>query len=62
MYSKKDTSVRVTVVKTVQGVGEVGEELRVKRGYARNYLFPKDIAVYSTPETREHYAEAASVC
>lgn len=49
------------MIKSVQGVGEEGEELKVKRGYARNFLFPKDYAVYSTPETREHYSEAAAV-
>jgi large subunit ribosomal protein L9 len=53
--------VQVIITKTIAGVGEEGEEMKVKRGYARNFLFPKDYAVYSTPETREKYAEAAAV-
>jgi len=32
----------------------------VRKGYARNFLFPKNLAVYSTPLTRKQYAEAAS--
>jgi len=33
----------------------------VKRGYARNFLFPQGIAVYSTPDSQRQYAEAAAV-
>jgi len=61
-HRKKDTGVSIIITRTVPGVGEEGEEMKVKRGYARNFLFPKDYAVYSTPETRQKYAEAAAVC
>ncbi len=46
----------------VQGLGDRGDVVKVKEGYARNYLFPKRLALASTPgqkrvleeETRLH--------
>lgn len=35
----------VLLVKPVEGLGAEGEQLRVKAGYARNFLFPRKIAL-----------------
>lgn len=35
----------ILLVKPVEGLGAEGEQLRVKAGYARNFLFPQKIAL-----------------
>jgi len=60
IQKKKDTRLRVIVTKSGEGVGEEGEERLVRRGYARNYLFPRKLAVYWTPESKKAFEEAAS--
>ena len=37
-------AMEVLLRRTIEGVGEVGEVVRVKNGYARNFLFPKGYA------------------
>ena len=39
----------VILTQKVQGLGERGDVVRVKDGYARNYLFPKNAAKEATP-------------
>lgn len=41
--------IEVIFTETVRGHFEVGERRYVKYGYARNYLFPKGLAVVDTP-------------
>ncbi len=36
---------QVLLIKPVKGLGHEGEAVTVKAGYARNYLFPQDIAL-----------------
>eukprot|EP01091_Cochliopodium_minus_P012192 TRINITY_DN363_c0_g1_i1.p1 TRINITY_DN363_c0_g1~~TRINITY_DN363_c0_g1_i1.p1 ORF type:complete len:196 (+),score=58.61 TRINITY_DN363_c0_g1_i1:31-618(+) len=45
----------VILVENLVGVGEIGEILNVSKGYARNHLFPKLMAVYDTPENRDKF-------
>ncbi|KAL6046795.1 hypothetical protein QOT17_022011 [Balamuthia mandrillaris] len=40
--------------------GVQGEVLSVARGYARNYLFQRDLAIYATPENKKKYAVSTS--
>ena len=40
----------VLLRRSIEGVGRVGEVVRVKPGYARNYLIPNAYAAYVTPE------------
>lgn len=40
----------VLLRRSVEGVGRVGEVVRVKPGYARNYLIPNSYAAYVSPE------------
>jgi large subunit ribosomal protein L9 len=40
---------RVILLKSVKGLGEVDEIKEVKRGYALNFLIPQNLAVLATP-------------
>lgn len=51
----------VILTDSIPGVGEVGEELRVTRGFARNFLFPNNYAKLATDELRVKYADALAV-
>ena len=42
----------VILKQKVQGLGDRGDVVRVKDGYARNYLFPKRLALPSTPSQK----------
>lgn len=57
-------AVEVLLRRTVESLGRVGEVVRVRPGFARNYLFPQGIAVPPTPENlrlveKDKVAEAA---
>jgi len=39
---------KVILLNEVKGLGEVGDVVNVKDGYARNYLFPKGLAKFAT--------------
>ncbi len=38
----------VVLLETIDGLGSVGQEVKVKDGYARNFLIPKGIALLAT--------------
>ena len=40
---------KVIMLKTIEKVGNQGDVVNVKRGYARNYLVPRGFALYATP-------------
>ena len=44
-------SVKVILNKDLATLGEEGDVKDVARGYARNYLFPRGIALPYTPQT-----------
>jgi len=52
---------QVILLEKVVNVGDLGEVVKVKQGYARNYLIPKGKAKRATPENikllEEHRAE-----
>jgi ribosomal protein L9 len=56
-----DRSIRVVLLQALEGRGGAGEEVEVRRGFARNYLIPKKIAVYSTELNRTKYIREAVV-
>ncbi len=41
---------QVLLRESVPSLGQIGEVVRVRQGYARNYLFPRKLAVEATPE------------
>lgn len=43
-------STEVLLRRSIEGVGRVGEVVRVKPGYARNFLIPNSYAAFVTPE------------
>jgi large subunit ribosomal protein L9 len=43
-------NVNVLLRENVQDLGQIGDVVRVRPGYARNYLFPLKLAVDATPE------------
>lgn len=47
--------ISVILMDRVAQLGELGDEVRVAPGYARNFLFPKSLAVVSTPEVRKEF-------
>jgi large subunit ribosomal protein L9 len=48
---------KVILIKDVQGLGEEGDTKDLAQGYARNYLFPKGLAVPETAFTRNRIKE-----
>ncbi|MEZ5595131.1 MAG: 50S ribosomal protein L9 [Pseudomonadales bacterium] len=49
--------VHVILQEPVTNLGELGDEVNVKPGYARNYLLPQGMAVRATPENRKVFEE-----
>ena len=49
---------RLLLKQPVDALGEPGDEVNVRPGYARNYLLPRRIAVPITDENRREVAEA----
>lgn len=45
----------VILKKDVKGLGKAGEKVKASDGYARNFLFPKGLAVEATAQTLTEY-------
>jgi large subunit ribosomal protein L9 len=41
---------KVILTETIEKVGSKGDVINVKRGYARNFLIPRNYAMYATPQ------------
>ena len=55
---------QVILQKDVKDLGKVGEAVNVKPGYARNFLFPRKLAVEATAKTvkeQEHLKKVAEI-
>ncbi len=44
---------QVILLESIQNLGELGEEVKVKGGYARNFLVPQGKAVFATDDAKE---------
>jgi large subunit ribosomal protein L9 len=53
--------VEVILLNTVPSLGERGETVRVKPGYARNYLFPRKLALPASESNRRVFKEEEKV-
>jgi large subunit ribosomal protein L9 len=49
--------VEVILLETVHKLGNRGQAVKVKPGFARNYLFPRNLALPSTPANRRVFQE-----
>lgn len=47
----------VILLETIQNLGELGDRVRVKSGFARNYLIPQNKAVRATEEAKARVEE-----
>ena len=45
----------IILLQRVEKLGEMGDVVRVKDGYARNFLLPKHFALRATPENRDQF-------
>lgn len=45
---------QVVLIDNIERVGKKGQTIKVTEGYARNYLFPRNLAVPMTPGTVRH--------
>src|SRR5205807_5551570 len=50
---------KVFLKKNIEKVGLAGEIINVNDGFARNYLFPRDLALEITPANASFYAQRA---
>lgn len=48
---------KVILLKDVKGLGKEGELVNAKDGHARNFLFPRKLAVEATPENIKKWEE-----
>ena len=54
--SRQGTSVAIVLLKDLPGRGNAGDIVEVKRGFARNLLIPRKLAVYATRDNRIQFA------
>ena len=52
---------KVILQKDVKDLGKVGEMVNVKQGYARNFLFPRQLALIATEDKVVEYAHLQKV-
>ncbi|EGG18859.1 hypothetical protein DFA_02598 [Cavenderia fasciculata] len=56
---KENKKVAIILTKSVPGIGQIGQEMSVAKGYARNYFFMKGLAVFATHESRKQFEQFA---
>ena len=47
----------IILLEKIKKLGDIGDEVTVKSGYARNFLVPNNKALYATPENRKYFEE-----
>ncbi len=47
----------IILLEKIKKLGNTGDEVTVKSGYARNFLVPNNKALYATPENRKYFEE-----
>ncbi len=46
---------KVILLNPIEKLGNKGDVVNVKRGYARNYLIPRKLAIYATPKNLKNW-------
>ena len=57
----KQTNMEVILIQDVDNLGGKNEQVKVKNGYARNYLIPRGLAVEANPSNRKQLEERLKV-
>lgn len=52
--------IKVILLQRVAKLGHIGDVVKVKPGFARNYLLPKKIALRATEENKKYFEERKS--
>ena len=47
----------IILLEKIKKLGNIGDEVTVKSGYARNFLIPNNKALYATPENKKYFEE-----
>ena len=47
----------IILLEKIKKLGDIGDEVTVKSGYARNFLVPNNKALYATAENRKYFEE-----
>ncbi len=48
---------KVVMLESIDGIGSVGQEVKVKDGYARNYLIPKGLALMASDKNIKEFKD-----
>ena len=51
----------VILLEKIENLGDLGDKVNVKPGYARNYLIPKAKAKYATEENLKEFEEQKEI-
>ena len=54
-HTKRFFTMKIFLRKDIEKVGMAGEIIKVSDGYARNFLFPKELAIEITPNNARFY-------
>jgi large subunit ribosomal protein L9 len=52
---------KIILLNDVKGLGKKGELVNAKDGYARNFLFPKNLAIEATPANLKRWEERKEI-
>ena len=47
----------IILLEKIKKLGDIGDEVTVRSGYARNFLVPNNKALYATPENKKYFEE-----
>jgi large subunit ribosomal protein L9 len=56
-WEENEKTMEVILIQDVDNLGAVNEIVKVRNGYARNYLLPRKLAVESSPSNRKQLEE-----